>query len=128
MYPAVMMHSGDTHQVKMLRARRETAPPSRCTTTLGAALQDCKCLPLLPGDSEMPPLLFDCHCQTVIVTPRGEPNPVGVLGQKEGLEQFKTLRDIGHWQGQKQDQKERQLKTAVSKHNQERLLLGFHTL
>lgn len=53
---------------------------------------------------------------------------MGVLGQKEGLERFKTLRDIGHRQGQKQDQKERQLKTAVSKHNQERLLLGFHTL
>ena len=69
MYPDVMMHRGDTHQVKVLKVRREKAPPSRCIITLGAALQDCKCLPLLPGDSEMPPLLFDRHCQTVIVTP-----------------------------------------------------------
>lgn len=48
----------------------------------------------------MPPQLFDCYCQAVLVTPGGKSNPVGVLSQKDGLEPFKTPSDVGHWQAE----------------------------
>lgn len=65
----------------------------------------------------MPPPLFDCHCQTVLVTPGAKSNPVVLLSQKDRLEPFKTPSDISYWQGQKREQKELKLKTAVFKHS-----------
>lgn len=64
----------------------------------------------------MPPPLFDCHCQAVLVTSGGKSNPVGVLSQKDGLEPFKhpVMSVLGR---QKQEQKQLKLKTLVFKHS-----------
>lgn len=60
----------------------------------------------------MPPPLFDCHCQAVLVTPGGKSNPMGVLSQKDGLQPFKhpVMSVIGR-------QKQLKLKTLVFKHS-----------
>lgn len=47
-----------------------------CISIPRGAFPACKYLLPLPGESEMPPLLFDHHCQTVMVTPRGESDPM----------------------------------------------------